>query len=59
MEGTFEDAVVGTILFIRSVSERELAEFIVHQTDAIEGLTKNNKSFIKVYKDLQNKKLTE
>lgn len=52
MEVTFEDKVLGTILFINSVSKRELAEFIVNQGEAIDGLTKNNDSFVKAFRKL-------
>ena len=52
--GTFEDQIKGTLIFIESLSKRKLAEFIVHQNEAIEGLTKNNKSFVLSFKK-QNK----
>ena len=54
MSETFEDRVLGTIKFIRSVSEKELAEFIVHQSNAIEGLTQNIRAWAKVYSELPN-----
>lgn len=50
--GTFEDQVNGTLKFIDALSRRQLAEFIVHQNEAIEGLTKNNKSFVLSFKKI-------
>lgn len=52
MGGTFEERVQGTIMFIRSVSERKLAEFIVHQNSGIEGLTKNNETFVEAFHNM-------
>jgi len=49
MAGSFKDRIMGTILFIRSTPEKELAEFIVRLTDAVEGLNKNNNSFVKAF----------
>lgn len=51
-----EEKIEGTILFIRHTPERELAEFIVLQSEAIEGLSRNNNSYIKAFRELyQNK----
>ena len=44
-----EDKVQGCIFFIRNISERQLAEYIVRLSDAIDGLNKNNASFILAY----------
>jgi len=57
MEGSFEERVEGTLLFIRNTSEKELAEFIVYQNDAIDGLRKNLEAFTKEFKKLYNKSL--
>jgi len=57
MEGSFEERVEGTLPFIRNTSEKELAEFIVYQNDAIDGLRKNLEAFTKEFKKLYNKSL--
>ena len=56
MAGSFKDKVLGTILFIRSTPEKELAEFIVRLTDAVEGLNKNNQSFVKAFGKIETNK---
>jgi len=57
MEGSDEEKILGIIMFIRSVTERELAEFIINQSDAIDGLSKNNRSFVKAFHKMYNKSL--
>ena len=57
-----EQAVIGTMLFVQSKSTRELAEFILFLQGAVDGLTKNNKSFVDSYRKMadrqeENKKL--
>ncbi len=44
-----EEEINGAIAFIRSISVRDLAEYIISQNKAIEGLTENNKTFIKAF----------
>jgi len=55
MEGSFEEKVLGTLMFIRKTSERELAELIVRQSAAIDGLSKNNSTFIKTFHEIYKK----
>lgn len=50
----FEDKVLGTMVFIDSVTKRELAEFIVHQSNAIDGLGKNLDSYVKEFRKMYN-----
>jgi len=45
----FNGKVEGTIKFINISTAREVAEFIVHQTQAIDGLMKNNESFVRAF----------
>lgn len=46
---------MGTLLFIERVSNHELAEFIVRQSEAIEGLGKNLDSYIKEFRKIHEK----
>jgi hypothetical protein len=55
MEGSFEERVAGTLLFVRNTPELEVATFIVHQNDAIDGLRKNLEGFTKTFKEMYNK----
>ncbi len=57
MEGSDEEKILGTIMFIRSLTERELAEFIVNQNNAIDGLNKNNISFVNAFHKMYNAQL--
>ena len=44
------DRVEAAKLFISKLTENELAEFIVCQEDAINGLTKNNRKFAEAFR---------
>ena len=57
MEGAFEDKVQGVLLFLEKTSKREIAEFIVYQNDAVDGLRKNLDSFIKAFREMYNQSL--
>ena len=59
MEGSFEETMQGTLLVVRNTPERELAEFIVFQNDAIDGLRKNLESYTKEFRKMYNKSLDE
>lgn len=56
-ELSFEEKVQGTLRFMRSKDERGLAEFIVFQSNAIDGLTKHNEelgaAYNKAIKDIK------
>jgi vacuolar-type H+-ATPase subunit I/STV1 len=47
-----EDVVKATMLFVKSIGERETAEFICNQQKAIDGLTANNKDFAQAYRNV-------
>lgn len=49
-ELSFEEKVQGTLRFMRSKDERGLAEFIVFQSNAIDGLTKHNEELGAAYR---------
>ena len=55
-EFTFKERCAGCRLFIRHVSEEELVEFMAHQQEAIDGLTKNNESFSKAYVEMYKRR---
>lgn len=49
-ELSFNEKVEATIKFMQLVGNEETAKYIVHQQEAIDGLTANNQSFINSFR---------
>lgn len=51
-----QDEYETTKLFVATLAEDELIKFIIGQSHAINGLTSNNRTFAKAYREILNKK---
>jgi len=49
----FKDKVRGTLAFIKTQSNEQLAEHIVRQQEAIEGLVRNNNAYTHAFRAIQ------
>jgi len=49
----FENKVLAMLKFMELISKRELAEFMVNQQKAIDGLTQNNESFSRAFRKMK------
>ena len=45
----------GTKFFLDNITQIDLIDFIIGLQDAVDGLSKNNKSFVKAYKEMLQK----
>ena len=51
-----QDKIKGTLLFMKQLSKEKIAEYIVNQSDTIEGLQAINEEWVKAFKEIYKKK---